>query len=128
MSATSHDDAVLRLLALCAQRPGHPLVVERLSPALAALPPGIDLVAVSEAHGLAGLVLAHIREAKAIVPPATTVGLFARYTWHARAAAVRRRIVGDALEALAQAQIPVLVLKGAALAQLVYADAAWRPM
>lgn len=95
---------------------------------MAALPPGIDLVAASEQHGLSGLVLAHIREAKVRVPPAITVGLFARYKWHARAATVRRRIVGEALEALAQARIPLLVLKGAALAHLVYADSACRPM
>ncbi len=125
---TTPDDDVFRLLALCAQRPGHPHSVEQLPCALAGARPDIDLVEASERDGLAPLLLAHIREAKASVAPSVSVRLFARCKQHARAAVVRRQVVGMVVEALTDAGIPLLVLKGAALAQLVYGDAAHRPM
>jgi hypothetical protein len=121
-------DQVFRLLALCAQRPGHPQIATRLPPALAAAPPGIDLVECAAQHGLAPLLLAHIREAKAAVAPSVNVRLFAQQVDHVRAAAVRARVVREAVDALTAADVPLLVLKGAALAQLVYAEEACRPM
>lgn len=121
-------EQVFQILALCAQRPGHPEITARLPLALAALPPGIDLVEHAVQHGLAPLLLAHIRKAKAVVAPSVSVRLYAQHAHHVRTAAVRRRVVGKTVEALAEANIPLLVLKGAALAQLVYDDAARRPM
>ena len=47
---------------------------------------------------------------------------------HAHAAAVRTRVVADVGCALAQAGASFLVLKGAALAHLIYGDARLRPM
>ena len=121
-------EQVFQLLALCAQRPGHPQIAARLLPALAAVPSGIDLVEHAVQHGLAPLLLAHIRKAKAVVAPSVSVRLYAQHAHHVRAAALRRRVVGETVEALTEANIPLLVLKGAALAQLVYDDAARRPM
>ncbi len=119
-------EQVFQLLALCAQRPGHTQITARLPPALAATPPGTDLVEQAVQHGLAPLLLAHIREAKAVVAPSVSVRLYAQHAYHVRMATVRRRVVGETVEALTEANIPLLVLKGAALAQLVYDDAARR--
>jgi hypothetical protein len=127
--AADVPDAVLfRLLALCTQRPGEPRVAAPLSAALSKLPAGAGLVEWSDHHGLAPLLLAHVRALKAAVPPAITVHLFAQQKRHAHAAAVRGRIVGQAIRALAAADVPLLVLKGAALARLVYDCPAARPM
>lgn len=122
------DEQIFRFLALCTQRPGHPEVVARLPAAVAAVPPGAGLVERAEQHGLAPLLLAHLREARAAVAPSVSVNLFARHVQHAHAAAVRTRLVRDAVQALTRADIPLLVLKGAALARLVYASPTLRPM
>ena len=121
-------EQIFRLLALCTQRPGHPQVVARLPQALSALPPGVDLVAHAVEHGLAPLLLAHVRAAKAAVAPSVGVRLYAQHAYHTHVAVVRRRIVAEIVEGLTGAGIPLLVLKGAALAQLVYEDPARRPM
>lgn len=126
--AVTPRDRVYRVLALCTQRPGNPHVTAALPQALAVIDPRIDLVQRAEEHGLAPLVLAHLRAAKVIVPAEVNVALFARQVQHVRAAVVRTRVVGDVVRVLARAEIPVLVLKGAALAALVYGDSAHRPM
>lgn len=118
---------VFQLLALCAQRPGHPVVAAQLPRRLAEAS-RLDLVDQAEQQGLAPLLLAHIRSAKAAVPASVNVRLYAQRAYHARHAIVRRAVVGEAVHALASADIPVLVLKGAALAQIVYGDVVWRPM
>jgi hypothetical protein len=123
-----HTDHAFRLLALCAQRPGDPHVAARLPAVLAEAQPGADIVDLAAQHGLAQLLLAHIRAAKAVVAPAINVSLFALQTHERRTAAVRTRIIGEAVQGLADADVPLLVLKGAALAQMVYADAVSRPM
>src|SRR5579862_5174868 len=128
ITANGPVEQVFQLLALCTQRPGHPQTAARLPAALAAAPPGTDLVKHAVQHGLAPLLLAHIRQAKAVVAPSVSVRLYAQHALHVRTAAVRRRVVGETVGALTKANIPLLVLKGAALAQLVYDDAAWRPM
>ncbi|HVB38956.1 MAG TPA: nucleotidyltransferase family protein [Vicinamibacterales bacterium] len=122
------EERTFRLLALCTQRPGHPAVSGRLRSALAALPPGSGLVEGAERHGLVPLLFAHVRSAGAVVTPSVVARLFGRHMQQAHAAAVRTRLVRDAVQALAQADVPLLVLKGAALARLVYADPALRPM
>lgn len=126
--AVTPGDRVYRVLALCTQRPGNHGVVAALPAALAAIEPRIDLVQCAEEHGLAPLMLAHVRAAKVAAPADVNVALFARQVQHARAAAVRARVVGDVVGLLARAGVPALVLKGAALASLVYGDAVHRPM
>ena len=74
------------------------------------------------------LVLAHIERTGLAVPAAFRDRLRARRMQHAHAAAVRARVVADVAGAMAQAGVPFLVLKGAALAHLVYDDPRLRPM
>jgi len=78
----------------------------RLPAALAAAPPGTDLVALAVQHGLAPLLLAHIRTAKAMVAPSVSVRLYAQQAHHVRIGAVRRRVVAETVEALTEANIP----------------------
>lgn len=122
------SERVFQLLALCTQRPKSSQIAAPLIRALATIPADVDMVDAAVQQGLAPLLLAHIRHAKAVVAPSVSVRLYAQQTHHVQAAAVRRRVVGEAVTALTTADVPLLVLKGAALAQLVYGDPGWRPM
>ena len=74
------------------------------------------------------LVLEHIDRTGLKIADDFRARLSARRTQHAHAGAVRTRIVAGVAGALAQAGVPFLVLKGAALAHLVYDDPRLRPM
>jgi hypothetical protein len=122
------SDGAFQLLSLCAQRPGSASVAERLPSALSAVPSFDELAIAAEYHGLEPLVLAHIERTGLAIPDDLRARLSARRTQHAHAAAVRTRILEDVSIAMAQAGVPFLVLKGAALAHLVYDDPRMRPM
>ncbi len=125
--STLHD-GVFRFLSLCAAPPGSSAVEERLPSALAIVPSFDELALAAEQHGLEPLVLAHIERTGLAIPATVRDRLRARWTQHAHASAVRARVVADVAHAMAQARVPWLVLKGAALAHLVYADPRLRPM
>ncbi len=122
------EERGLPLLALCAQRPGSPHISDRLRSALAAAPVDAALVDRAERHGMEALLLAHLRASGITVDAEIEERLVARRLQHAYAAAVRARLVAEAVATLEEAGIPLLVLKGAALSRLVYADAGLRPM
>ena len=122
------SDGAFRFLSLCAQRPGSASVAERLPSALSAVPSFDELAIAAEHHGLEPLVLAHVERTGLEIPDDLRARLSARRTQHAHAAAVRTRVIEDVSHAMAQAGVPFLVLKGAALAHLVYDDPRLRPM
>jgi len=122
------SDSAFRFLSLCAQRPGSAEVASRLSSALSAVPSFDELATAAEQHGMEPLVLAHIERTGLAIPADLRARLRARRIQHAHAAAVRTRVVADVNCAMAQAEVPFLVLKGAALAHLVYGDPRLRPM
>ena len=124
--ATLSDD-VFRFLSLCTPPPGS-APPHRLSTALSAVPSSDALVTAAEQHGMEPLVLAHIERAGLAIPSDLRTRLRARQTQHAHAATVRARVAADVVGAMAQAGVPFLVLKGAALAHLVYSDPRLRPM
>lgn len=122
------SEGVFRFLSLCAQRPGSAPVTGRLPSALKAVPSLDELAIAAEQHGMEPLVLAHVGQAGLEISGDVDARLRARRTQHAHAAAVRFRVVADVASAMAQARVPFLVLKGAALANLVYGDPRLRPM
>ena len=122
------SDGAFRFLSLCAQPPGSAAVAQRLPSALSAVPSFDELATAAEQHGMEPLVLAHIERTGLAIPADFRARLRARRTQHAHAAAVRTRVVADVACAMAQAGVPFLVLKGAALAHLVYGDPRLRPM
>jgi Uncharacterised nucleotidyltransferase len=121
------SDGAFRFLSMCAQLPGS-AAAQRLSSALSTVRSFDELATDAEQHGMEPLVLAHIERAGLAVPADLRARLRARQTQHAHAAAVRSRVVADVAGAMAQAGVPFLVLKGAALAHLVYGDPRLRPM
>lgn len=92
---------------------------------LAATP---DLLTTAEHHGLAPLLYTHLREAEDSFAPHVKRGLQALYLRHRRANRVRSRVLVEILTAFQAANIQTLVLKGAALAHLIYPEPGLRPM
>src|SRR4051812_40926908 len=122
------SDSTFRFLSLCASPPGSTAAAQRLPSALSAVASFHDLATAAEQHGLEPLVLAHADRAGLAIPGDFRARLRARTTRHAHAAAVRARVLANVARAMAQAEVPFLVLKGAALAHLVYGDPRLRPM
>jgi hypothetical protein len=122
------SERIFQCLSLCARPPGDALDAGRLRAALEAQPSWNDFLDGAEYHGLETLLAAHVRAASVQIPSAAGDRLKARSVQQSHALAVRTRVVSECLSALAQAGIPVLVLKGAALARLVYANPLLRPM
>jgi hypothetical protein len=122
------SDGMFRLLSLCLQRPGAVAVGQQLPAALAAVPSLAELVDGAEQHGLEPLVFAHLTRAGLTIPSVYHDRLRARQVQHAHAAAVRARMVAGVARAMAEVRVPFLVLKGGALAHLVYEDPRLRPM
>jgi hypothetical protein len=116
------------LLALCARAQAHPAQVALLRPAFQAFTHWAGLPEVAEAHGLVPLVQRHWPAAGLTPPPAIREGLLGYYIQHAHAARLRAQVLPEILARFEQAGIGALVLKGAALAHLVYADPRHRPM
>ena len=86
------------------------------------------LPAAAEAHGLAPLVYSHLRRLSVPVPVEIDRLLLALTVRHRRANETRCRALRDVLDAFDAAGMDAIVLKGAALANLLYPSIALRPM
>ncbi len=122
------SDAIFRTLALCAGPIGSPQIAERLRHETAGLSSFDELLQRAEDHGLEPLVSAHFHYAGIAIPPDAADRLRARWAQHAHAHAVRTRVAAEVARAFEEAGVAFLVLKGAALAQLVYRTPLLRPM
>ena len=87
-----------------------------------------DILAVSALHGLSPLVYRRVQGAVAAAPVAVTRELRERYLSSAAANMRLFHELGAILRALRAADVPVIPLKGACLAEAVYGDIALRPM
>jgi hypothetical protein len=122
------SESTFRILSLCARDAGTPAVYESLRTSIELLASWDALIADAEEHGLDPLLLMHLREAAIDLPPLVKTRLQTRCVQHGHAYAVRTRVTAEAIATLRDAGIPVLVLKGAALAHLVYREPMLRPM
>ena len=122
------SDGAFRFLSLCTLPPGSAAVLERLPSALSAVSSLDELATAAERHGLEPLVLAHVEHTGLATSAGFRARLRVRQTQHAHAASIRARVAADVAGAMSQAGVPFLVLKGAALAHLVYDDPRLRPM
>ena len=116
-----------RILALCAGT-SSPALTARLREEAIDLPGWDDLAQGAEDHGLEPLVLARFHDAGVAMPPANADRLRVRRLQHAHAHAVRTRVVLELARAFDAASVPFLLLKGSALAHLVYDTPTLRPM
>jgi hypothetical protein len=118
------------LLALCARVQGHPAQYKQLKQqALALTETGWRaLPAQAESHGLTPLVYAHLQAAGISAPAVAQQQLQARAMQHSHANRVRAKTMAEVLAAFQASNIDALVLKGAALAHLIYPQPGLRPM
>ena len=121
-------DTTFRILALCASLPGNASVSARLASETSGLQSWDALLEDAEADGLELLLRAHLIEAGVPVPATAADRLTSRWMQHAHAYAVRTRVVTEVVKALESEAIRPLLLKGAALAHLVYGNPLLRPM
>jgi Uncharacterised nucleotidyltransferase len=131
MHKQSHDKAIRpidALLALCARAQGHPAQHERLAQLAHALPSWAGLAERAESHGLIPLLSAHLQAVGVALPSAIKQQVQGYYLQHAHATRAREQVLAELLTHYQGAGIEVLVLKGAALAQLVYPQPVLRPM
>lgn len=86
------------------------------------------LIARADAHALTPLVYTHLKAANVQLPAMLANQLKLIYLQQRRIYQTRSTVLKEVLSAFQQANIGVLVLKGGALAQLLYADPVLRPM
>ena len=103
-------------------------VYDSLRQAADALPAWEPLPHLAEIHGLAPLVYTHLMAAKIALPEAVERELRARTMQHTHANRIRTRALTQILAIFGDEGIDLLVLKGMALAHLVYPHSGLRPM
>jgi hypothetical protein len=118
----------LNLLAACAEPSALPLEEGALARLRQFFLESDRIPITAETHGLAPLLYVHARQASLAVDPAVKRALQALYLRHRRASQTRSQVLAEILTAFREESIDVLVLKGAALAHIVYAEPALRPM
>ena len=116
------------LLALCARAQGHPTQYQYLKQQALTLSTWDNLPVQAETHGLTPLLYTHLQAAGVPVPATIQPQLQARAMQHSHANRVRGCVLAEILSAFQSAGIEALVLKGTALAYLVYPMPGLRPM
>ena len=101
---------------------------QRLAAAAARLSDWGGFPEVADAHGLAPLLYSHFTRAGVRLPLETQQQLLALTLEHRHANKVRFRVLGKILDAYQREGIPVVVLKGAALAHVLYPSPGIRPL
>jgi hypothetical protein len=116
------------ILALCARVEGNPAQQERLAREIGSFDRWDELIRQAERHGLGPLLYTHLQAIEPPLPVPAKRALQGLYLRHRQASAIRSRELARILSALQTAEIDPLVLKGAALAHLIYPDPGLRPM
>jgi hypothetical protein len=122
------DSAISRVLVLSARLDSSPEQLDALARAAAKIGDWNALAPAAESHGLAPLLLSHLDAARVAPPQEARRALRALAMRHRDANRIRIQALREILEACADRDIEVRVLKGAALAHLVYPSPAMRPM
>lgn len=117
-----------QLLTLCARAEVDPTYHPRLAQLAGQLTTWDTLPAQAEAQGLGPLLYTHLQAAGVHLPPQVKRELQGLYLRHRHANQVRTATLTEILTAFQAAGITALVLKGAALAHLVYPQPGLRPM
>ena len=117
-------------MALCARVSCDAALYERIARQAAALDPQAwgTLPHRAEAHGIAPLLFTHLKAVSAPVPTEVQRALRGLTLRHRLANRARMAVLGSMLARLGTAGISVCVLKGAALAHLIYPTPDLRPM
>jgi hypothetical protein len=124
----TQSESTYLILALCARAQSHPTQAQHLRQQATRLTDWNNLPAQAEVHGLTPLLYTHLQAAAIPIPASIKEQLQARTMQHSHANRVRAKTLAEVLAAFQTATIEALVLKGAALAHLVYPQPGLRPM
>jgi len=116
------------LLTLSARTHVDPILDQQLVQQANNLTEWKEVPAQAEANGLGPLLYLHLKTVDVAYPAHTRRELQGLYLRHRHANQVRTRVMVEILTAFQTANIQVLVLKGMALAHLVYPEPGLRPM
>ena len=116
------------LLALCARLNGSDSQYQHLRTVTDAITDWPDLINQAEKNSLGPLTYTHLKAAEAAIPKDTFRELQGLYLRHQHTNQVRGQVLAQILKAYQNADIEVLVLKGAALAHISYPQPGLRPM
>src|SRR5690554_5448713 len=126
--ASENEIAAYRLLVTCAGVESGPERCRRVMQAAGRICDWTNVADLAEAHGLAPLLHLHLQAAGVRPPQPVRRQLQGLTLRHRRANQIHVQALAEILPAFATAGIPALVLKGAALAHLVYGRPGLRPM
>ena len=118
----TQSENIYPLLALCARAQGHPTQSQQLREQALALQTWDHIPAQAKVYGLEPLLYTHLQAAEVSLPATIKQQLQGCYLQHSHANRVRARVLAEILAVFQAAGIPTLVLKGAALAYLVYPE------
>jgi len=116
------------LLARCARVTANPEHYEQLARMAHKFSAWAEMSAQAEAHGLGPLLYTHLQAIGMALPRVVKRELQGLYLRHRYANQVRTRVLAEILTAYQAAGIQAFVLKGAALAHLIYPQPGLRPM
>ncbi len=122
------DDSTRLLLRLCARIEPDTLLTTAIHDAARSLPDWQGLVDGAETHGIAPLVYRNLKHAGVTPPVAVQRSLKGLALRHRRSAQIRTAMLGSILDVLEETHIPTVVLKGAALMNMIYPHPGLRPM
>lgn len=120
MMEEQSPESHLRQLLAAAWDPGHRELPDSI--------PWPEVLALAQMHGVAPLLYAAIQQSGAPAPEQVRTALAQAYYGLARANTLRSLELEPILAALSVADVPVLLLKGIALAETLYDNIALRPM
>ncbi len=121
-------DANTELLRAAARIQLDKLAIHRFIEAINHIEDWPGLLAASEHHGLSPLIYHHLNESGISIPTHASLTLKALAVRHRRAHDIRTEVITEFLARFAQEGIECLLLKGAALAHLLYPEPSMRPM
>lgn len=116
------------LLVRCAHLPGNAAAAQKLTQTVNGFQAWDALIPLAEAHSMGPLLHTHLRQSSVPLPPHVKLQLQGLYLRHKRANEIRLARLAGILAVLAAETIPVIVLKGAVLAPLIYPEPGLRPM
>ncbi len=119
---------VERILGLCAHPQINPEITTRLVVETGKPIDWERLIHRAEFHGLGPLTYTHLKNIAGGMPTGAQQALKALFIRHRRANAVRAQVLSQILSFFTQENLPVILLKGAALAFQIYPQPGLRPM
>jgi hypothetical protein len=122
------NDPILQLFLLCTHLGQTPPLSRQVVEAAARIASWDGVAARAEKHGMAPLLYYHLKKAGVEIPLNIRRELAGLALRHRLINQVRTCVLGELITSFQKADRPLLILKGAALAHLLYPDSGLRPM